>query len=316
MNCILPGLVLLSSTILTVPSKRETRILLISFLLMGGISNGILGLLKFIRTGRAYGPLFMNPNFFGAYLVTLAPVAIAWIYAAKRIAGRVLAVVTSLIVTAALFFTYCRGSILALFIAVLCMSWWLRSGWLFPGTLGYYAFCSSIVPKIYNRFLPLVTGAIDSSSMQRFQLWRTAIEIWKTRPIFGTGIGSYRLLGPSFGLPDVLIYNGYGSNCHNSYLEILSEQGVVGLAAFLALLAVYFLPVLRRLFSGGRPDDPWLAGMGGGILAFLGQNMTNSLFLYNSISWAAWLLLGLAVCWVGTGIGAENDREAIENLER
>ena len=331
---LLSGLALLVSVVFTAPSRREARTILIS-LVAGGVISGALGVWQYLRTGvHAHGLATMNSNTFGGYLVAVAPVAIAWFFAARGKWERLLAGAGFLIVVAALIFTFCRGSIVALFAAGFCISWWLRSCWIVPGLGSYYYILSkTIAPSAYQRFAPLVTGTLDSSSTSRLQLWRAALELWKTRPVFGVGIGRYRLLAPDLGLPKTAIFE-FGSkgrhslSCHNSYLEILAEQGLTGLTILLALLVVFFFPVLRRLFvpdfrskpipymgaglsksgfiAGRKPADPWLAGMAGGVVGFLVHNLTNSLFLYNGVSWAGWLLLGLAVCRVKTeGEGGE-----------
>jgi len=67
----------------------------------------------------------------------------------------------------------------------------------------------------------------EDSDNGRFELWSRAIEAWKQSPILGKG-----LLG---------MYNLYGKATHNTYMEILSETGIIG--AMLMLLFCFFLAI-------------------------------------------------------------------------
>ncbi|MBE7029638.1 MAG: O-antigen ligase family protein [Ruminococcaceae bacterium] len=56
----------------------------------------------------------------------------------------------------------------------------------------------------------------------RIELWKETLELWKKNPIFGCGLSTL----PAY----------YGISTHNSYLQILAEAGVFGLATYLAVL--------------------------------------------------------------------------------
>lgn len=67
----------------------------------------------------------------------------------------------------------------------------------------------------------------------RFDLWKSAVEQAKLKPVFGTGAGSYqyyaRLFRPAQTQADPVY-------AHNDYLQLLAEYGLVGLVAGLAFL--------------------------------------------------------------------------------
>jgi O-antigen ligase len=76
----------------------------------------------------------------------------------------------------------------------------------------------------------------------RIGLWLSAVEIFRSHPIFGAGPFLFDRLYPAF-LEQVSLPNGYRPErgyipwVHNLYLEALAERGLFGLGAFLALVS-------------------------------------------------------------------------------
>ena len=66
----------------------------------------------------------------------------------------------------------------------------------------------------------------------------TAIEIWKKNKIFGSGIKTFRYMSPKKEFEKIKSNNSHlraSNHPHNYYLEILSEQGLIGLLLFFIL---------------------------------------------------------------------------------
>lgn len=114
----------------------------------------------------------------------------------------------------------------------------------------------------------------DVSSWNRIELYRTAVRIFKAYPFFGSGLGTYeKVMYAERFMP----MNGYSfghehSHAHNTYLEILSEMGVIGLAAFLWVFFLFF----RKVFSNNpfwknEPNDKnvLVLGLSSSIMAIL-----------------------------------------------
>ena len=71
----------------------------------------------------------------------------------------------------------------------------------------------------------------DNSDNGRLELWEKAWETWKSYPFFGVGLGGmYRLTDRA---------------THNTYLELLSETGLVGLCIFGAFL----IKLSKKIYS-------------------------------------------------------------------
>jgi len=72
----------------------------------------------------------------------------------------------------------------------------------------------------------------------RFEVWKKSIEIYKTRPITGQGLGAYRVmfwkLAPEFRS------DGHWAQAHNTYIQTLFESGIIGLGLLLSILFIAF----------------------------------------------------------------------------
>ena len=92
----------------------------------------------------------------------------------------------------------------------------------------YYGLTRYITTSSYARLMIIGTGANS-----RAELYRDAIEFWKTSPIFGIGFGQYQ------------IWSAYRLYSHSSYAEILSCTGIIGTIIFFG----YMLHLLIKLFK-------------------------------------------------------------------
>jgi O-antigen ligase len=81
-------------------------------------------------------------------------------------------------------------------------------------------------------------GSSSGSAGKRVDFYRATLEALPNQPLMGTGIGSWSRF--YFG-------NDQRNYPHNLFLEIAFEEGLVGLAAFLALLALVGISVVRMV---------------------------------------------------------------------
>lgn len=83
----------------------------------------------------------------------------------------------------------------------------------------------------------------NGNVVQRRVYWQDALKLWQTAPIFGRGLGGFEN-----GIVSVQDYYYETKYAHNHYVEALCDLGVLGLAAFLAMLgtAVWVLVKSRK----------------------------------------------------------------------
>jgi putative inorganic carbon (HCO3(-)) transporter len=99
----------------------------------------------------------------------------------------------------------------------------------------------------------------DASNLERINRWNSALRMWKERPVFGWGPGTYMFQYAPFQASEdrTIISTNFGSlgNAHSEYLGPLSEQGALGLLLMIALVAVTVVVALRLYKRMPRGSD-------------------------------------------------------------
>ncbi len=152
-----------------------------------------------------------------------------------------------------------------------------------------------------------VTDAPDRSVNDRYTMWAAATSMWQDRPATGVGLKGFpahRDAHASIGLSSGSDTAGAGQTFHkqpllsphNMYLLVLSEQGLIGLTAFVGAWAAVLAAGVRRLTrrTSGSAADCGLAAVG----LTVWQTVD---FLYADIGGPSTVLtgiiLGLAAWW-------------------
>jgi len=107
----------------------------------------------------------------------------------------------------------------------------------------------------------------SGTGKDRWEIWRAALIVFREHPVFGVGafnvgvIGSeiipYGFLELKYKDPSKL----YNKALHNAYLQILSEEGIVGLTLWLWML-IDFSRRTRRMRTP-KAVDTWRRQVGG-----------------------------------------------------
>lgn len=91
----------------------------------------------------------------------------------------------------------------------------------------------------------------DASNLERFNRWNCALRMFKEKPVFGWGPGTYMFQYAPFQISHektIISTNlGDGGNAHSEYLGPLSEQGVMGAFFFIAILITTVITGLRAI---------------------------------------------------------------------
>jgi O-antigen ligase len=102
----------------------------------------------------------------------------------------------------------------------------------------------------------------------RIETWRAGLGMWRDYPILGIGLGEFK--------PHIAAYAGdpkLSKLAHNTYLEILSELGIVCLLLYLWLLRETYMSLKWTGQIAKRFKAPLLyavaTGMQGGLIGFL-----------------------------------------------
>jgi O-antigen ligase len=238
-----------------------------------------------------------NPAILGAFLgagVAMSVSILVWT-GPQRL--RLLAITTIVVALPALFFTYTRAGVVATVLASAALVAFrprtrvVAAGFAFAGLILLVANWGSISSStVYEQ------RAADSSNVSgRLIQSRAALELTEARPFLGWGYGQYdaaknTLEVSSGNLPERSLY-AYTS--HNTFLTILVELGIVGLAVLLLPWTIVAWRTVRTIRSpSGYPQ--WFTL---GLLAILAVVMVTALTTDMRFSafvpGLAWIAVGL-----------------------
>ena len=98
-------------------------------------------------------------------------------------------------------------------------------------------------------------GAEEGTGAHRWSLWTAAAKVWQTHPIFGVGPNNFGVFAAQHFRPGEIagfenVGQFWGLNTHSAYMQVLSEFGLVGLAALIWLM----IDFVRKNRALRRPD--------------------------------------------------------------
>lgn len=196
---------------------------------------------------RVYGTLKpLNPNLFGGYLVCGFPAVLGFVFYffnRKNYNFAMIALLLSLTGVYTIFQTGCRGAYLALMLIFGCV--FLLSAKFFWNTYKklYITLISGICALFFasitfmgalrHRFLSIFAMRNDSSNSFRFNVYHSAVEMFKDNWLLGVGVGN-KNFREIYGL---YMKTGFDAlSAYNIYLETAVESGIFALVAFIGFL--------------------------------------------------------------------------------
>lgn len=297
-----------------------------------GIAQNSLGLsgVGFLVEGalveRVQGT-FGHPNQYGGYLASLIPVAAAVAFTRGLGAIRGLAAVALALALPALVFSYARGAIGGLVLGSIVWLGVVRPKLAALAVVAVGAAGVLLVPgTLRERFDPETTR---EDVPLRADIWGAAIDIYSGSPVLGVGVENFavayeRLPGTTQSSSQRRFLNEEflvtPPHAHNLYLNVLAEQGLLGVATLAWLLGAS----LRLLYRVSKATRPFLHAVGLGAGAGAAATALHSLFEVTLLTELALPFFGLlAVAAVGLalesarrgeGYGLETD--AVATAER
>jgi O-antigen ligase len=151
-----------------------------------------------------------------------------------------------------------------------------------------------LIAPIQDRLLNLTDakvfwnyGFAANSYEWRQILWESAWNwISPSNIVFGNGLGSFLKFSPTF-FP---LSGGIEFGAHNVYLQLLFEEGVIGVASFIWLFGGLLLAIYRDRVTEKLAIFIVLALLAQYLVAGYSDNMLD----YLSFNWNLWFLCGTA----------------------
>jgi O-antigen ligase len=173
--------------------------------------------------------------------------------------------------------TYVRGAWLGFAAGIAVLGASLRRGrTVLFGGLVVLAVLLLLLPGVRARVRSIADPA-DPTTSERFLMWRSGVHIARDNLLVGIGAGQVKHVYPQYAAPEVT--NKHRGHLHNAPLQVLVERGVVGLGAWLAIFAGFFVRAarIRRRIPEDSQESALLTG---GVAATAGF-LVGGLFEHN-----------------------------------
>jgi len=247
------------------------------------------GVLRFIRDDPAL-PMratstSIDPNILGGLLILVASLTVPQLFTRRPLFKRLLAVPILAVMGLCLILTFSRGSLIGLGCALALLGM-VRYRRLLP-ILIVAGLLLLLLPQTQEYIVHFIQGlrARDLATKMRLGEYKDALILIRRYPLIGVGF---------IGAPDIDIYLGVSS----LYLLIAEEMGLVGLAVFLAIVAIFFRYTWHAWKSMAHDSglEAILLGLQTAVVGGLvGGLLDHYLLSYPHAVALFWLYIGLAV---------------------
>jgi O-antigen ligase len=224
--------------------------------------------------------LFFDPNIYGRFLAIVMLLVAAWLLWARRQREVVAGALLLAVLWGGLVLTFSQSSFTALLVglAILgAMRWSVRWALILSG--------AALVVGV--AFVALAPGAVhlelgnsksaDKATSGRYDLIKGGLKLFEDAPLVGQGSGSF---AREYRRAEHVSPERAASASHTIPVTVAAEQGLVGLVAYLALLAA----ALARLFRGAR-RVPERAAVAAAFVALVAHSMMYAAFLEDPLTW-------------------------------
>ncbi len=147
-----------------------------------------------------------------------------------------------------------------------------------------------------------VVGSLSTLDY-RWAVWPWALEAIESFAYTGTGLGTFRAVGPR--LYPILVPpgNDFG-HAHNQFLQVALDVGLPGLIAYASLLIVALM-VGWRVAVASAERRPFVLALLAGLAGLHVYGLTDALALGAKPGLLFWMALGLMAATASVGISAE-----------
>lgn len=276
------------------------------------ITGGALIFLNFITF--IFSESFKNDVFFSGFLswhnqmagflIVLIPILIACVNDFKKNYQKIIGCILIGIESIAMILTYSRGGWIIFILQMVSIFFLLKTRakkYFLVSFIGFLTFLGIFIastPSIENRLLsiPLEYTSLEHLDQSpRLYTWQTGLRIFADFPYFGVGPGAF---GEIFANYQTLPWL-YSLNAHNHFLQILTENGVIGFLVFIALILSCLTPLVNK---GLKKNIFW----GATVVSIFGL-LLHSLIDYDfstvSLFSIFWLLVGVGLTQSKVSVG-------------
>ncbi|MDQ2677010.1 MAG: O-antigen ligase family protein [Actinomycetota bacterium] len=293
--------------ITTVTTERALRWLLFAFI-GGAVMSIVIGVADGSFTGTADGAARLeggtgDPNYLAASIVACSIVAVSLLAIPIRLVARWAIGAALLVLVIGLVMSGSRGGFLAAGGAIVTAFFVFkyRRAYVLAATaviIGIGALAFLNVPDAWERMTDF------NEDNGRSSLWTVGARMWEDQPVTGVGLNNFVVHSADYvrepgTLENTELVVERPHVPHNTYLQILAEAGVVGLALFLLVCAGCVRAAMLAAREFEARGEMGLGTLTRGIVVATASVLAASMFLSATTDKRLWLLLALGPVMLG-----------------
>lgn len=233
---------------------------------------------------------FENPNVLGEYLLLMIPIGMALIWSAPKWYNKGLNLCLTGVLALCMIYTYSRGNWLGLIFAAFVFLVFYDRRFIWLGAI-LLLFSPMFLPEtILNRFLS-IGDTTDTSTSYRVYIWFGTFALLKNYWFCGIGPGpeAFSLIYPHYSYAGIV-----APHAHNLYLQIMVEDGILGVIAFAFMIIVYFKDAISTyLKTTDKNLKAIIIGLASGMFGFLIQGLFDNVWYNYRIVLMFFIIVGI-----------------------
>jgi O-antigen ligase len=249
-----------------------------------------------IDLGNAPKALYTSPNSVAMFLEPAVTLAAGFaLYAHKR-RDRTVAIIALVFLLASMVATLSRAGLLTLAVVgivavVTIRRRRLKLGLLGAGVVGAIAVLQ--IPAVARRMAHQFDPSYPYNTFEgRLQIWSDTLHMLRDHPIFGAGLRGYAIVMKPYvttpkGLPELY--------AHDIFLSMWAEIGLLGLAAFVVMLAILLWKGWSAFSKTEGFTRALLWGTSAGFVAITVHGLFDTPYYGNDLSVEFWMLAALEI---------------------
>ncbi len=271
----------------------------------GGFGQITLDIAGEVSRQRLSGP-YSNANAYAQVLVVIAPIALDRLWHEKKLILRLIAGMSILSIVIAILYTYSRNGFITLLFSIGLLFAQRRPNiipWIVTAALalGVIQFLPDTFSQRLSTLLQFTSSSeqlTDPSFRGRYSENLAGWRMFLDHPVLGVGLGNYRINYQEYSREIGMDSRRVTRTPANLYLELLSEQGLIGTTVFFILMFI----VMRNLLHASRQFSliemqteaymatALIAGFAGYMFAAINKNSA-----YSNVFW---VIIGIMLATV------------------
>lgn len=265
-------------------------------------------------------PFYNDHTSYGAVLAMVLPVIIAMFmsYVKMDIGQKILFLMLIGLIVAATLFSYTRAawvSLVAVFGLWIVIKLRIKFQFLILAGVIFGALLFSAWPKLMvkmeqnnqtssgqltEHIRSISNVRNDASNLERLNRWNSAIRMFKEKPVFGWGPGTYQFNYAPFQVShektSISTNTGKRGNAHSEYLGPLSESGILGMLSILLIVVISIYTGLKVYFKSKSKQIKTLSlGILLGLVTYYIHGVLNNFLDTDKASALVWGYIAILV---------------------